>query len=123
VKAFSRSALIVLAAVVVAFAIYNRGVVTVDFGPVPWRVDVPLYLLILATLFIGFMIGAIVIWLSQGRWRRRARARAREAEALGRELSAVKERLAEAKASAARSSEPATAVMGTNPPAPPPSGG
>lgn len=97
--------ILVLAAVVVAaaFAIFNREVVTVDFWPFPYQLLIPLYLLLLASLALGFLIGSVVTWSLQGKWRRRARERARRIEALEREASALTARLSSTPAEGASS--------------------
>lgn len=95
--------ILVLAAVVVAaaFAVFNREVVTVDFWPFPYQLQLPLYLLLVAALALGFLIGSAVTWSLQGKWRRRARERARRIETLEREASALTERLSSASSTGA----------------------
>jgi uncharacterized integral membrane protein len=64
------------AAVCAAFAISNRLVVSLALWPLPFAIDLPLYLLVFAALLIGFVVGAIAAWLG-GRHRRRELRRSR----------------------------------------------
>jgi len=57
------------ALLVVIFAVSNRGDIGVDFWPLPFSQDVPLYLLSLGTLAFGFFFGAMLTWLSVAKWR------------------------------------------------------
>jgi uncharacterized integral membrane protein len=74
--------LIVLALVLVAFAVANRQVVTVSLDPFDQAdpalvLTLPLYLVIFALLIGGVVLGGCAAWLRQSKWR----ARARRAEA------------------------------------------
>lgn len=62
-----------LTVVVVAFALANRTFVAVDLWPFE-PVSVPVFLLVLSSLLVGFLLGALIMWLSLGKQRRRARA-------------------------------------------------
>lgn len=61
------------AVVVVLFAVNNREVIGVDLWPLPFAASVPLFVIVLGALVIGFLVGATITWLSGGRARRRAR--------------------------------------------------
>ncbi len=63
-----------LAVIVVVFAVANREPVVVDIWPLPPVTGLPLFLFILGSFFIGFLVGAAVMWVSAGRYRQRARA-------------------------------------------------
>src|SRR3981189_721874 len=74
--------LLVLALVLIAFAVANRQVVTVSFDPFDQAnpalvLSQPVYVLVLALLIAGVVLGGCAAWLRQGKWR----ARARRAEA------------------------------------------
>jgi uncharacterized integral membrane protein len=74
--------LIVLALVLIAFAVANRQLVTVSLDPFDQAdpalvLTLPLYLVIFALLIAGVVLGGCAAWLRQSRWR----ARARRAEA------------------------------------------
>ena len=76
-----------LAIVLVALAVANRGMVpfTLDpFNPgnpaLTWQL--PLFALLFAAVAAGMVIGSVATWLKQGRYRKLARQRGQEAEAL-----------------------------------------
>lgn len=73
----------------VLFAVSNRTEVTVSLWPAD-IVPVPLYLLALGGLLVGFLAGATVAGVASLRWRRRARREARRAAALESELARLK---------------------------------
>jgi uncharacterized integral membrane protein len=90
-----RILLIIVAVLVVAFAIANRGPVTLNFWPLPFAATVPLYLVMLGALALGVAVGGIATWVRGGRWRKRARAAERESKALADRLAG--ERVEEAR--------------------------
>lgn len=76
-----------LAVVLIALAVANRGATafTVDpFNPgnPALTVQMPLFVLLFLALLIGLIIGSAATWLRQGRYRRLARQRELEAQAL-----------------------------------------
>lgn len=75
----------------VLFAVSNRTEVTVSLWPAD-IVPVPLYLLVLSGLLVGFLAGATVVAVGSLRWRRRARREARRAAGLQSELARLKRR-------------------------------
>ncbi|HWB49153.1 MAG TPA: lipopolysaccharide assembly protein LapA domain-containing protein [Stellaceae bacterium] len=70
-------ALAVVALVLILFAVSNRESVSVGLWPLPDFVEMPLYLLVLGTLIVGFFVGELVGRVGGWRWRREAR-RSRE---------------------------------------------
>jgi hypothetical protein len=80
---------------VVIFAVSNRTPVEIDLFPFPWRPVLPAYLLVLGSMFIGFLIGAMSAWLAGASQRRRARRLAAEAHVLSRELAEARRRAAQ----------------------------
>jgi uncharacterized integral membrane protein len=79
--------LIPLAIILIALAVANRQVVTVSFDPFnqvdpAFALALPLYVLILALVIAGVILGGVAAWMRQGKWR----GRARQAEARAREL-------------------------------------
>ena len=82
-------ALILIAVVLlIPFAVSNRAPVSLGFWPLPFLVALPLYLLVLSLLLLGFVIGAAAAWLAGRHTRRELRRRRRRVEALERELLA-----------------------------------
>lgn len=80
--------LLILPAIVVAvvIALANRSFVTFSLDPLPFVVEVRLFIIILASLFLGVVIGALAMWFRDGRLRRRARAARQRSDLLQHEL-------------------------------------
>lgn len=87
-RLFSLFILLPLAVVVIVFALLNRDAVTVDLFVA--EANLPLYIGVLGALAVGFLAGVAaggsLSWLSQGKWRRRARQGERRATSLEREV-------------------------------------
>jgi uncharacterized integral membrane protein len=86
-KIVSALVLILLALVLISFAVANRQIVTVSLDPFdqanPALVfSQPLYLLVFIVLIVGVVLGGCAAWLRQGRWRARARRAEAQANAL-----------------------------------------
>ncbi len=62
-----------LMAVVIVLSIFNRAPVTIDLWPLGELPPLPLSFLVLGAIFVGFLAGALVMWISASRGRRRAR--------------------------------------------------
>ncbi len=76
-----------LAIVLIALAVANRGATAFTLDPfnpgnpgLTWQV--PLFVLLFAAIVLGLLIGSLTTWLKQGRYRKLARQRGHEAEAL-----------------------------------------
>ena len=113
--------LVPLAIVIVALAVANRALVTVSFDPINiadplFVMQVPLYLLMLALLIGGVVIGGIAAWLKQGRWRRQSRRLAYELRHANDENRDLKQRLKNAETLAAEATA-SGAALGTARPA------
>jgi len=76
----------------IPFAVSNRAPVSLGFWPLPFLVALPLYLLVLSLLLLGFVIGAAAAWLAGRHVRRELRRRRRRVEALERKLLATRSR-------------------------------
>ncbi len=77
-----------VAAVLALFAISNREAVALGLWPLPFELDLPLYLAILGALLIGFVAGVGVAWAAGRHRRREHRRRRRRIAALECELAA-----------------------------------
>lgn len=80
--------LALVALVLILFAVSNREAVSVGLWPLPSALALPLYLVVLGTLVIGFFAGQFVTWIGGWRWRREARRSRERIAALERELDA-----------------------------------
>ena len=72
---------------VVLFAVSNRHFVDIALWPFSGGLSMPVYLVTLLALLLGFALGAVAMWLSAGRLRRRARRAERKAKSLRRDLA------------------------------------
>lgn len=88
---FNRFLLVVvivpLAIILVALAVANRGAVMFTLDPFnpgspALTLQLPLFVLLFAALAGGMVIGSLATWIKQGRYRKLARQRSQEAEAL-----------------------------------------
>ena len=89
----SRLVILIAAIVLILFAVSNRGSVSLGLWPLPFLVELPLYLLFFLSLILGFLVGACVAWIAGGRGRSELRRRRRRIEALERELAATQAQL------------------------------
>jgi uncharacterized integral membrane protein len=86
-----------LAIVLISLAVANRETVTVSFDPFDradpaFSVALPLYVLILALVIAGVIVGGVAAWLRQGKWRWRARLAESQARELRTENDQLKRR-------------------------------
>ena len=79
--------LLVAAVLAVAFAISNRAPVTIDLHPLPFALEMPVFLPVLGSLAAGVLLGGFYYWISAGRWKWRARSDERKIETLERKLA------------------------------------
>lgn len=83
-----------LAAAVVVFSVNNRSDVVLDLWPLDMVTQpLPVFSVVLAGFFAGFLMGGLVAWISGGKARRRARREGQRADRLERELKDVEDRL------------------------------
>ena len=88
--------LLPLSIILVLFALANRHFIEVKFDPlmtdpplVP-TIEVPLFLLIYAILFVGIILGGTASWFAQGEQRQQKRQWRREAKRMETERDEVK---------------------------------
>jgi hypothetical protein len=72
------------ALLLVTVAISNREPVRMVFDPfkpesTPYAISLPFYAYLFAMLILGVVLGGLATWMSQGRWRRTARAKSQDA--------------------------------------------
>ena len=92
-KAVYWAATLIAAALLIPFALSNREPVSLGLWPLPFFVDLPLYLLVLLLLVAGFVIGASTTRIGGRRKRRELRRGRRRVEVLERELTAARSQL------------------------------
>ena len=87
--------LVPLAVIIIAFAVANRQRVTISLDPFGSDQNaafatqpLPLYLVLIAVLLIGVVIGGAASWLRQGRWRGAARRLERDLRELRQKFEA-----------------------------------
>ena len=83
------------AALLASFAASNRAVVGLGLWPLPFALDLPLYLAVLGAMAIGLVVGVLGAWIAGRRRGREARQRRRRIAALERELAATQAQLAD----------------------------
>ena len=88
-----------LAAIIIAFAIANRQLVTVSFDPFStvnpaYAATLPLFIMIFVLVILGVVVGGAAAWLRQSKWRRTARKLDAEVRTLQQELDALRQRAA-----------------------------
>jgi uncharacterized integral membrane protein len=79
--------LVPLAAIIIAFAVANRQMITVSFDPFDtaqpaYAASVPLFVLIFILVIFGVLLGGIATWLRQARWQWAARRAEKENQEL-----------------------------------------
>jgi uncharacterized integral membrane protein len=82
--------LALVAFVLILFAVDNRESVLVGMWPLPVLVELPLYLVLLGTLLVGFIVGELFAWIRGWHWRREARRSRERIAMLERELDAAR---------------------------------
>lgn len=76
--------LVPVAVALVVLSVANRHSVTLALNPFRpddqvLSISLPLFVLVFAALIVGVLIGSLVTWIAQGRYRKRARDEAHEA--------------------------------------------
>ena len=83
---------LVVAIAVAAFAVSNDERIPVSLWPFI-SLEAPLYLVALLPLLLGFLMGALIAWVSGRHWRHQARLSERRIETLERELDVTRTQL------------------------------
>ena len=90
--------LAVLGAILVAIAVANREVVTLRlvtddtaaFLGLPYRIELPLFVVIFAALVAGILVGLVWEWFREYQYRAEASRKRRDAESLKRDLGKLR---------------------------------
>src|SRR5215813_4096725 len=99
--------MVVGAVVLILIAVSNRERVSLGLWPLPFLLDMPLYLLFFLGLLVGGLFGLSAAGISGRRRRRELQRQRRRSEALERELAATQAQL-ESRAEAPRARLPAS---------------
>ena len=91
---------LLVATALAAFAASNRASVALGLWPLPWLLELPIYLAVLGALLLGFLTGAFAAWAGGRHSRRELRRQRRRIAALERELAATQAQFAGAPAAA-----------------------
>jgi uncharacterized integral membrane protein len=86
--------------VAVLLMVGSREPVALQMALVPGSLEMPLFAAILLAWVVGFICGAVVMWFSDGRWRRLAREEMAERQQARAENETLKQSLADARAAA-----------------------
>ncbi|WP_025897324.1 LapA family protein [Sneathiella glossodoripedis] len=76
-----------LALVVIILSVGNKAPVVFSLYPLPFEMELPLYILILAGAFIGVLLGSVRTWIADGKARSENRAHKQEVLRLKAELA------------------------------------
>jgi lipopolysaccharide assembly protein A len=101
VRAIYWSGVIILVVVITMLAVSNREMVSLGLWPLSVVTKAPLYLVMLASLVLGVLIGAVAVWIKGGRRRHELRECRRQNAALARELATSQAQLGREPPSAA----------------------
>lgn len=78
---------VIVALLVILFAVSNRQPLTIEIWPLPYQLSLGLYAVILLTLALGFIAGAVGMWLVGGQKRRELRRLRRQTRDLEESLA------------------------------------
>lgn len=78
---------VIVALLVILFAVSNRQPVSIEIWPLPYQLSLGLYAVILLTLALGFIAGAVGMWLVGGQKRRELRRLRRQTRDLEESLA------------------------------------
>lgn len=94
-KILSRALFLLFVVLGVLIAVSNSERVALSLWPLPYGLQTPLYLLMVAMLLLGVLAGLVLGWWAGRHHRRRAREQGKEAARLDREVTRLRETLAE----------------------------
>lgn len=77
-RAFSYMLMALMALLAILFAVNNRQTAEISLAPLPWQLDMPVYLLVMLSLIAGVLLGGLANWLAAGKQRKELRHTRRE---------------------------------------------
>jgi uncharacterized integral membrane protein len=96
-----------IALLAISFAVSNREAIDLTVWPLPFVLAAPVYLLVLLTLVLGFIVGGLVAWGGQHHHRREARRSRERIRQLTAELQTYREQEAKREEERRRAAEAA----------------
>ena len=72
------------------FAVFNRHDVALSIGPYFPSLELPLYLIVLVFMAVGFVFGGLYVWMNGASVRRGARKQRKKIKALEREVDGIR---------------------------------
>lgn len=84
---------LVVVIVVAVFALLNRGVFNFYWSPFPADdpVALPVYIIVLGAMAVGFVLGALMVWFNESSARSEKRRQKKEIKILQKEVGVLKE--------------------------------
>lgn len=102
-----------LTILITIFAVANRQATTLSLWPLPFEIDLPLFVPVLGALLIGLLIGLLFEWLLTGKHRRANRKMGSELARIQRQQEAAREEERAAIASQKSSGVPSAVNAGS----------
>ena len=81
-----------LLTIVAIFSVANRHDVNISFEPLKFELTSPVFIVVLAAVLLGLIVGRATAWISGGQSRRMARQLRRDNTLLERKLTAMQEK-------------------------------
>ncbi len=82
---------VLFAAIVIVFVLTNRVPVPITWSPIHPPYEIPVFAPVLAGLALGFIFGALIVWLGEAPVRRERRRQRKTIKKLEQELETAKE--------------------------------
>ena len=79
--------------VIIAFAIANRNSVIIFFDPLPYQLDLAIWIVVVGAVIFGFIVGALIRWIFDYKWRARAKHGTKRTRALEKELAGLRSQI------------------------------
>jgi putative membrane protein len=95
-----------LAVLAVFFVLSNPARVSLALEPLPWQMDMPVYLVVVISLAVGWLFGTAITWLQGGGTRHDLRRSRRQVRDLENQLKARETELEVARSNAALATPP-----------------
>lgn len=106
---------IIVGIALTAFAIHNTQATDLNLWPAPFAIKIPLFIIVLGAIILGFLAGALVMWIAAGRSRQRARKRGRQVRTLSSKLEEAEAEIArQAPAQPGTPADPSRALRPVN---------